>query len=480
MQATRSILYFLAVAAPRLGMFVVIFVLARLLPVAEVGLFVLVITVGELLEMVAANWVRVYVQNREAGNARISALRAGRMVAITVLVTLLAVIAAFPVAHIIADARWQEFALAASLYVVAFGVLRYALGVLQTLRRHEDFGRIEFLRAMSILLMVGLMLAVGPTTFLLPSLILSIGTLIVALYGVRLASKFVDRPVFSSRGLLAAASFGLPMIGDTLLSYLLVSFDRFVLNEMVGPAAVGIYGVAYALGRQPIDFVAGPLNNISVPALFAARASDGTEAARRMQTGIALTLFILCAGMFVGVLLLRQPLVELILKPEYWVDAIWLMPVITAAACMIMFKIYLYDNVFYLFGQTALKLKIALPIGLFSLALTLGMIWWLGMPGAAFALVLASATALVGSVLGSRSFFRFPAPLIDMAKVAALACLAGLALYLARLLVLPLGHIAEIVAGFIAFCSVYALGLRMIGISLRNIVARPWAPHAGA
>lgn len=478
MQATRSILYFLAVAAPRLGMFVVIFVLARLLPVSEVGLFVLVITVGELLEMVAANWVRVYVQNREAGNARISALRAGRMLAITFLVTLLAVIAAFPVAHIIAEVRWQEFALAASLYVIAFGVLRYALGVLQTLRRHEDFARIEFLRTLAILLMVGIMLVIGPTTFFLPSLILSCGTLAVALYGVKRASQFVDRPRFSPRGLVAAAAFGLPMMGDTLLSYLLVSFDRFVLNEMVGPAAVGIYGVAYALGRQPIDFVAGPLNNLSVPALFAARAAEGEAAARRMQTGIALTLFILCTGMFAGVLLLRQPLVELILKPEYWVDAIWLMPVITAASCLIMFKMYLYDNVFYLFGQTALKLKIALPIGLASLALTLGMIWWLGMPGAAFALVLASALALAGSILGSRRFFRFPAPLAEMARVAGLAVLAGFALYLARLVVLPLGHIAEIAAGFIAFCAVYAVGLRMIGISLKNIVARPWAPHA--
>ena len=480
MHITRSILYFLAVAAPRLGMFVVIFVLARLLPVAEVGLFVLVITVGELLEMVAANWVRVYVQNREAGNARISALRAGRILAITFLVTLLAIIAAFPVAHIIADERWKEFALAASLYVLAFGVLRYALGVLQTLRRHEDFAKVEFMRAGTILLMVAAMALAQPTSFLMPSLVLSFGTLVVAIAGVMISARFVDRPRFVPRGLIAAAAFGLPMMGDTLLSYLLVSFDRFVLNQMVGPAAVGIYGVAYALGRQPIDFVAGPLNNLSVPALFAAKAASGERAAQEMQSGICLTLFILCAGMFAGVLLLRQPLVELILKPEYWPDAIWLMPVITFASCLIMFKAYLYDNVFYLYGRTTLKLKIAVPVGLASLALTLAMIWYNGMAGAAVALVIASAVALTGSILGSRRFFRFPAPLADMGKVLGLAVLAGLALYAARLLAMPLGHIAEIAAGFVAFCAVYAVGLRMIGVSLKNIVARPWAPMADA
>lgn len=477
MNASRSILYFLSVAAPRLGMFVVVFALARLLPVAEVGLFVLVITVGELLEMVAANWVRVYVQNREAGNARISALRAGRMLAITFIVTLLAVLVAFPVAHIIAEDRWLSFALAASAYVIAFGVLRYALGVLQTLRRHADFGRVELVRTLGIVATIGLVILVGPTTFLMPSLALSFSTLLVALWGVYISARFVDRPRFTLRGFKAALGFGVPMMGDTLLSYLLVSFDRFVLNEMIGPAAVGIYGVAYALGRQPIDFVAGPLNNLSIPALFAARASEGEDVARRMQTGTCLTLFILCAGMFAGVFMLRHQIVELVLKPEFWPDAIELMPIITAGACLIMFKMYLFDNIFYLYGKTALKLRIAVPVGIAGLTLTLVMIWYQGMVGAAVALVLASALALTGSVLGSRSFFRFPIPIRQMAAVVVIVVLASVALHLATLASHPFGLIAEIAAGFVAFCTVYAVGLHMMGVSIRKIVATPWQPQ---
>jgi O-antigen/teichoic acid export membrane protein len=477
MHAGRSILYFLAVAAPRIGMFAVIFALARVLPVDEVGLFVLVVTVGELLEMVAANWVRIYVQNREAGNARISALRAGRMVAITCLVTLLATLAAFPVAHIVGDERWRDFALAASAYVIAFGVLRYALGVLQTLRRHEDFARVEFVRAVTILLAIVVVAWIGPKSYLMPSLALSLTTLLVALWGVWLTSRFVDAPRFTLRGFKAAAAFGLPMMGDTLLAYLLVSFDRFVLNEMIGPAAVGIYGVAYALGRQPIDFVAGPLNNLTVPALFAARAQEGEARAQQMQRGTALTLFILCAAMLAGVFMLRTQIVQLVLKPDFWPDTIWLMPAITAASCLIIFKMYLYDNIFYLYGRTALKLKIAVPVGIVSLALTLLLIWKFALAGAAAALFIGAALALAGSIWGSRTFFRFDFPLRDAVFVTALVAVASLALYGATLLARPLGVAGEIAAGFAAFCAVYAVGLRLLGISLRRMVATPWAPR---
>lgn len=476
MRAGSSILYFLAVAAPRIGMFAVIFALARLLPVAEVGLFVLVVTVGELLEMVAANWVRVYVQNREAGNARISGLRAGRMIAITCGVTLLATIAAFPVAHIVGDERWRDFAIAASIYVIAFGVLRHALGVLQTLRRHDDFARVEFVRALTIIGAIVIVALVGPRSFFLPSLALSLSTLLVALWAVGISSKFVDRPRFTGRGFRAAASFGLPMMGDNLLAYLLVSFDRFVLNEMIGPAAVGIYGVAYALGRQPIDFVAGPLNNLTVPALFAARAQEGDERARAMQTGAALTLFILCSAMLAGVFMLRRQIVELVLKPEFWPDAVWLMPAITATSCLIIFKMYLYDNLFYLYGRTGLKLKIAMPIGIVSLLLTLALIWRFALAGAALALFIGAALALAGSIWGSRTFFRFQFPFRSAAKVAGLVVLASVALYSATWLAHPLGLFAEIAAGFIAFCTVYALGLGWLGLSLRRMIATPWAP----
>lgn len=477
MNAARSLIFFLSVAAPKLGMFVVLFTLARLLPVAEVGLFVLVITVGELLEMVAVQWVRIFVQNREAGRDRVSSLRAGRLIAVTVSVTLIAVAISIPTSMVVADDRWVEFAVATGLYIIAFGVLRYALGILQTLRRHADYGRIEAARFATILAMIAFVAAVEhPTTFLAPSLTLSCGTLLVGLWGIVLTASSINRPRFTRLGLKAAALFGAPMIGDALLSYLVVSFDRLVLNEVSGAAAVGIYGIAYALARQPIEFVAGPLNNISVPALFAANASRGPDAARKMQTGICLTLFIVCAGMVAGIFGLRHQIVQIFLKPEFWPDTVWLMPVITIAGCLIFFKMYLFDNVYHLYGRTALKLKMNLPVALVSLALTAGLIYAYGLVGTAVALIVSSILSLAGSVFGTRSFFAFPLPFADMAKVTAIALCALAALFGATWLARSYGLWAELAAGFAAFCAIYGVGLVAIGISLRNVLAAPWAP----
>lgn len=476
MTAKSFLFYFFAVAAPRLGMFVVVFELARLLPLSETGLFVLVVTVGELLEMSVANWLRIYIQNREAGRNRIGALRYGRILSLTIGMTLIAIAAAIPAAWLLAGARWIEFAIAVVVYIVAFGLLRYGLNLLQTMQSHKAYARVEFARGVMILLVVAGFALDSPDTFLMPSLSLSGMTFLVALWGIRQTLPLVDRPRFVRQGIRAAARFGTPMMADTILAYLIFSFDRFVLNSVLGPAAVGIYGVAYALGRQPIDFLAGPINNITVPTLFRAYANQGEERARQIQTGTGITLYMLCAALLVGVIMLREQIVHLLLKEQFWADTVWLMPVITFASCFLIFKAYLFDNLFHMTGRTALKLRTILPVTIASVILSVGFIWWLGLKGAGIAAVLGGAMGMIASARITRRFFPFPLPWRRLASITAVAGAGALALALAVRLAHGFGDLGETILGTLAFCLVYAAGLELTGISLRRTLTRPWDP----
>lgn len=476
MSVASFLFYFLAVAAPRLGMFVVVFELARLLPLAETGLFVLVVTVGELLEMSVANWLRIYIQNREAGRERIGAYRYGRILALTLGMTLVAILAAIPAAWLVAGPRWPEFAVATIIYIVAFGLLRYGLNLLQTMQQHSAYARVEFLRGAMILAVVAGMALDQPETFLMPSLAVSCGTLAVALAGIRLTLPLVERPRLAARGFRAAARFGTPMMADTILAYTIFSFDRFVLNSMLGPAAVGIYGVAYALGRQPIDFLAGPINNVTVPALFSAYASHGEERARQIQTGTGITLFMFCAALLVGVVMLREQIVHLLLKEQFWADTVWLMPVITVASCFMIFKAYLFDNLFHMTGRTALKLRMILPVTFASVLMSVGCIWWLGLKGAGIAAVAGGALGMLASARITRRFFPFPLPLDRLAAIVAAAAAGALALAIGVRLGKPFGELGETILGTLGFCVVYAAGLELSGISLRRTLSRPWDP----
>ncbi|HRK23757.1 MAG TPA: oligosaccharide flippase family protein [Beijerinckiaceae bacterium] len=476
MRGANFITYFLAGAVPRLGMFVILFVLAQRISIAETGLFALVVTVGEMVEMTSANWLRVFVQAREAGQDRIRSLRAGRILVLALAMLVLALLTVVPIASIVAPSRMGQFAIAVCAYIAAFALLRLVLAVQQITHQHRLFARIELARGVTVLVTVIAATFLPGASFFEPALALAGTTLIAAIWGAVAGRERVSRPAFSGHGFGTAFRFGLPVIADTGFNFLIVYFDRLVLNEFLGPAGVGLYAMAFALGRQPVDFVTGPMNNLVVPVLFTARAREGDARAREMQTGFAVTLTVLCAAVLVGVLLLREPIAALLVKAELRDEICNILPILTAAACVLVFKVFLYDNLFFMTGRNALKLKAVAPAALIGAMISFLMVRSHGLFGAAMAALIASCLALACSVVATRSFFLFPLRYGVMAFVVGAAMIAGLALAGAAALAAPLGPLAQIMAGFIAFCLVYGVALKLGGVSLKRLVTSPWAP----
>jgi hypothetical protein len=112
-------LYFLANVASRASMLVVLIVLTRLLPTTEYGLFALVVTVGEILEMGSSNWVRVYLLRTEAGAPGMRPRQLGRALVLSAGGTATALIASVLVAPFISADHTAEMTLAVATYVAA-------------------------------------------------------------------------------------------------------------------------------------------------------------------------------------------------------------------------------------------------------------------------------------------------------------------------------------------------------------------------
>lgn len=476
MQSVRLISYLVAGALPRMAMLVVLFVLARLLPMAEAGLFVLVTTVGELLEMSLGTWLRIYVLQREAGRPMLRPYRGGRMLVLSAALTGLAGLLAFPVAAIVTPEHFWAFALAVVAYVVAFAILRNVLTLLQTGGDHNRFVLVELARGVVMVPAVCGTAVLAPHFFLWPALALSLTTLLTALLGLAAARRRLMRPRFTSAGVVPAVRFGVPVLIDTLLSLLIINFDRFALNEILGPGSVAVYALAYALGRQPIEFIAGPLNTYALPKLFEAWANDGEAGARAVLSGLSITMFVLCAGMATGVWLLAEPLTLLLLRPEYQAPALPLVPIIGLAGCLLAFKAFIFDNVFHMLRNTRAKLPSVLAVTCASVVLVTSLVWSFGIIGAAMALLASSVLGLCASIVVSRRIFTFAMPFGSLFRIALAAAVAGLALKGLALLVAPYGMVAVILAGFVGFCIVYAAGLSVAGVSLAALFSTPWAP----
>lgn len=472
--------YFLAGALPRLSMFIILFLLARMLDPPETGLFVLVITVGEIIEMTVGTWLRIYILKEEAGRAVMGPYRVGRLLALALAMALIALLVSIPISAVVAPGNFMQFAGATVAYITAFALLRHSHTLLQVVEAHTAFILSEIARA--VLIFVGALggASIWRGTFLAPSLMVSAATAGVALVSLFLVAPRLSRPRLTQAGIRPALIFGAPIVADVMLSLMIIHFDRFVLNQLLGPAAVGVYALAYALGRQPIEFIAGPLNTYALPVLFAGYTNQGEGRAREIQTGLSITLFVLCAAIFTGMLLLAEPIANVALKAEYREAAEWLMPTITFAACLLVFKAFVFDNVFHMLQKNSEKMPSVVLTAVTGMSATVLLVNAYGIRGAAVALVISSIIGLTASIVTSRRFFVFSVPLNRFFQIAVAAAGSGAALWLATWAVAAHGNVAQILAGFTAFCLTYAVLLTLQGISLKALASTPWAPLRSA
>lgn len=76
-------------------------------------------------------------------------------------------------------------------------------------------------------------------------------------------------------------AYGFPMIWLEVANTILALGDRYVLQYYLGPAAVGVYSVAYNTGQLTASLVSQPLRLAVVPMYLATWADSGEEATRR-------------------------------------------------------------------------------------------------------------------------------------------------------------------------------------------------------
>jgi O-antigen/teichoic acid export membrane protein len=469
-------LYIAATVAPRLAMFVVLIVLTRLLPAVEYGLFALVVTTGEILDMVCTNWIRVYLLRTEAGTARLRPRRLGRALGLGAGGTLVALAASLAIVPLISEEHAAAMTLAVVLYIAAFALLRMTLTMAQLARTHITYAAVECIRgigAVAVTLAVALM---HPHSFLPTSLGLSLVTGLAALVGALCVVRHMPRPVFPRGGYLAALAFGVPFVITSTLFYSVGWFDRFVLNYFIGPAAVGVYFAAFAIARQPVELFVGALNTFTFPLLVRAYATGGAEKAGTVQGGVMTTIAILGVGIVAGLVLLAAPLSTLLFPPSYRTDVALLIPWIAAGTFVLSIKQFVFDNSMHVTQKNWLHLAMMTPPVLVSIPLGILLVRSYGQFGAALNYAVVTVVATLSAAIISLSIFAFAIPWRNLGKVALAAASGTAAGWGAVSLTALWGAAATVFAGAIGFCAVYGAVLTLLGFSLRRLVETPWDP----
>ncbi|MBY0297768.1 MAG: lipopolysaccharide biosynthesis protein [Methylobacterium sp.] len=480
MERAAYILYFVANLAPKALMFALLVILTRLMPMAEYGLFMLVLTTAEIFDMALGNWVRVFALRSEgAAGGRVRPHRLGRLVVLTLGMTGVSLTLAI-LSGLLRHDQGVPFALAVAAYLLAFAPLRLGLILLQIRRMHQAYALVESLRAGGTLAAAtGATLLVGPQ-FLPATLGLAGATLAAGLVGLALALRGSARPRLARTGYGAAMAFGLPIMIASLFGYTIGSADRYVVDALMGPHGVAVLAAAYSLARQPIDLFLGPLNSYAFPHLVRVYEQDGVAAAGTAQAGLLTTVTAVGGAITAGLVLLACPLLAVVLPEDYRAEGAQLMPWLAVGSLFLTTKFFIFDNAFHLSKRTWLQPLTMLPPAVVGVALCALLVPRVGLVGAGISYATACATACLTTALLTSRMVPIPIPWGGLARIAGANLCACLSLVAARNLLVPYGPMPVLIGSTLAFVVVYAAGLTLLGLSIRRAMQTPWSPLAQA
>jgi PST family polysaccharide transporter len=186
-------------------------------------------------------------------------------VAAGALFTVLAIAAAGPVASF-----FGEPALRAMIVVLAFSFIIQSLGITQSalLVRRMEFRGLE-VREMGATLVggaVGIAVALrggGAWAIIAQQLAAAAATTLLVWRYTAWWPGFV----FSVRRLRSFAGFSANVLGTNVLNQLRGTTDNLLVGRVLGPSALGAYGLAYNLVLVPFNRIAVPLSQVLFPAL---------------------------------------------------------------------------------------------------------------------------------------------------------------------------------------------------------------------
>jgi len=314
----------------------------------------------------------------------------------------------------------------------------------------------------SVVLVVGLQMGVFGV-FVGQSAGAGVGIVVSARY----AASYYGR-TFDTGKLREMLRFSIPLVPSTLGLLVALYIDRLAINAMMSLSAVGLFGIGYRIASLPQLVLVGFQTSIT-PLIYATHRDPTTpaELARifRIFSAVALTLWL-----FLG--LFAHDIVTVVTTPEYY-GAASVVPLIAPA--VLFAGAYVFMPGPAITKRTSQIAAINISGGVLNLFLNLGLIPILGIPGAATATLISSATTFSLNVIASQR--AYPVPHEWRALVTATVIVGAIVAMGWILLPLTLlGFVAKVGSLMVGVAALVALGLvrvQELGRAVAYVRGRP-------
>lgn len=433
MMARHLLTYMLPNLAQAVASFGTVALLTRFLSDADYGRYALIFTATSLAQYIALTWIeasaaRFYGDAAEKGekpNHFATMLRAYVWSAV-----------GFGALSIAITALWPGDANLKIVLAVAFGgvVIRSLIKIaLETRRMAQEAKRFAFVDTFNTLCGFGLLalfvvyFSMGPAGAFLGLALAALIVLMIEGPALLIAAKGGQADPARTKAYLA---YGAPIAGGLVLSLVLTSGDRFVINYFLDEAAVGAYSAGYQVAARILDIIFVWGASAATPHLIAAYERGGAEeAARIAPDGYAFRLG-LGAPAAVGLALLAVPICDFLIGESLRDRAAEIVPWIAVSALMAGMCDYFSES--FMLAKKALQRTILLLVpAVLNIGLNIVLLPRIGLIGAAVATVSAYFVGMVLLAWVGRRYVKLPIPLGETGKIVfACACMAGIVLAL--------------------------------------------------
>lgn len=409
-----------ALLLPRLAAFVALIIFSRLLAPAEYGYFALFVITAELMDTVLLNWIRIallrlYPEHDTAGS--VSVLRR-TCLAMTALALALSIPIAVLLTWLAAPDKWAVFLVLLLGMMLSSGIVRMRLAELQAQQNAKRYFMIEVARAaLSLGASLALVKLVEPNFVALSAGFvganLVIGLACLPSFVPDLSRLVLDRTIVRS-----VTSYAGPIVPLTALQALIPLTERYVIQFVAGPAAVGVYSAVQNLVQQPISMLASAVALSAFPIIMRSAEQDGHKGAQYRMREAGIYLLALGLPAVAGIIALRSEIVSVVLGEEFRQGAVALVPWAAMTAIFMNLKYHYFDAAFHVTRRLVVQLMTLLPATLLTAPLIYVFLKLWGLPGAAAAGCLAFAFSLAASWLVGRRLLVIPHAFGEIARIA--------------------------------------------------------------
>jgi O-antigen/teichoic acid export membrane protein len=261
-----------------------------------------------------------------------------------------------------------------------------------------------------------------------------------------------DRDIFRH-----ALHYGMPLVIGGALSWIGLNAPRFIVNDLMGVAAAGLFAVGYGLGQRAAAVAAMLVTAAAYPLAVKRMEEDGSAAAMRQLADNGALLLAVLIPSVVGLFMLRHDITQLLIAEPFRATTLAILPLSVLAGGIRSARAHFCDQVFLLHSRTRLAMLVMAVDAAAAVGLGIvGTLLW-GLVGAAAASVGAGTLAAMVSFAMGLMKFRLQIPWLHLLRIVLAAGAMAAALFL-----LPQARHIAVLLGYIAFGA--AIYLAVLGV----------------